>query len=677
MRKLITILTLGSITLLQAQFLFTDNFDSYPAATYIGSASSVWTTWSGTTGGAEDVQVTSANAFSGTQSIYFSSTASSGGPQDVVLPFGAQFTKGSYQLSMRMFVNSGKNAYFNIQQNTLIGDVWNSDFNFKSDGVLEITNTSSGSLFNTTYPQNVWFEFSLNANLNNSKWIVSINGTEVGTYHNTSLGIASIDFYPILNSQFYIDDVSVAHTAAPTYTNNIAVSYLELKGGKVAGQNTTVKALLRNIGTSSISNPQASLYHNGTLVDNITFTGLTLPANDTQIVSFTNSFVSTGSNIITVDAQPTAMSNLDDDILDDSITYNTTSLVPAQGKIVVGEEGTGTWCGWCPRGAVFMDKWAEEYDGYFAGIAVHNGTTDPMVVNEYDAGMGLLIGGYPSALVDRGNDIDPSAMENDIRSRLLIPPTAVITNGANYNSTTGVLNVSLTTTFAQAVVSGNYKLVCVLTQDSVKGTTSGYNQTNYYAGGSNGAMGGFESLPSPVPASQMRYDHVARFISPSFNGIPNAFTMPAAIGFEQTYNFTFVIPSSYNIDKMHIVGMFVDPSGKIDNASYTTIDEAIDNGFENGTQVSGVEDMTPLDHTNLYPNPAGNIVNLSLDLPTNEDVTIKVYDLSGKVVVSQIINAPAGKSIHTMNTEAFASGMYLVDLSYGEIHKSIKFSVIK
>ena len=52
-----------------------------------------------------------------------------------------------------------------------------------------------------------------------------------------------------------------------------------------------------------------------------------------------------------------------------------------------------------------------------------------------------------------------------------------------------------------------------LTEDGVRRVmTSGYNQVNAYAGNALGPMGGFESLPNPVPAAQMVYDHVARVL---------------------------------------------------------------------------------------------------------------------------------------------------------------------
>ena len=69
-----------------------------------------------------------------------------------------------------------------------------------------------------------------------------------------------------------------------------------------------------------------------------------------------------------------------------TLTTTLTVLDYAPSRRVVGEEGTGTWCGWCVRGHVFMDYMDEKYPDTWIGIAVHNG--DPMVVDDYDTGMG-------------------------------------------------------------------------------------------------------------------------------------------------------------------------------------------------------------------------------------------------------------------------------------------------
>ncbi|MDE6279924.1 MAG: hypothetical protein K2M05_08110, partial [Paramuribaculum sp.] len=59
---------------------------------------------------------------------------------------------------------------------------------------------------------------------------------------------------------------------------------------------------------------------------------------------------------------------------------------------VVVEEGTGTWCGWCPRGIVGMEKMVNKYpDGTYIPIAVHG--RDIMQVESYIP----LVTGFPGA----------------------------------------------------------------------------------------------------------------------------------------------------------------------------------------------------------------------------------------------------------------------------------------
>ena len=72
-------------------------------------------------------------------------------------------------------------------------------------------------------------------------------------------------------------------------------------------------------------------------------------------------------------------------------------------KKVIVEEGTGTWCQWCPRGMVGMEMMKEKYPETFIGIAVHNGTTDAMRVATYDSYMApkYFYGGFPNCVVNR------------------------------------------------------------------------------------------------------------------------------------------------------------------------------------------------------------------------------------------------------------------------------------
>lgn len=669
MKKLLTSLSMLIMAgVAMAQFSFSDDFESYSGGAYLAQSSPTWTTWSGTEGNAEDPLVSTAMAHGGTKSVYFSSTAANGGPVDCVLPFGNQFTTGTLVMDFWMLVNATRSAYLNFQQNVTVGQVWNTEWNFNTDGTLDVAN-QYGLNFSTTYPQGSWFHLVITMDLNNSEWNVNIDGNDMGTFHNTSLGVASMNIYPTNGSQYYIDDLTVTHTPSASFTNNIAVSYLTIPGG-LSGSQVNIKALLRNLGSSTVANPYVSLYNNGALVGNQTFTGMNLASMDTQLVVLSSLLTYTASNDISVDAQVSSSTLDDDDTDDDTIVYNYTAITPAMGKLVVGEEGTGTWCQWCPRGAVFMDYMANTYPGFFQGIAVHNG--DPMTDAVYDAGMGTLIAGYPSAVVDRLPDVDPSAMEPDFIARIQIAPKAMITNGAMWSVTNDTLFVSLTTTFSQNVSSGNYKVACVLIEDNVTGTTSGYAQSNAYAGGGQGPMGGFESLPNPVPAAMMEYDFVARGIQPSFTGLSNAYTIPASIGYTKTHNFAFPVSASWSVADMKIVGLFIDPTGKIDNASSTTVGTAINNGFIN---VLAVEESNVIDAMSLYPNPTDGITHLNLNLSSLTDVKVNISTIDGKFISSQRYGALKGVQVIDINTEGWSSGIYLVEVVAGSSSKVVKLSV--
>lgn len=68
-----------------------------------------------------------------------------------------------------------------------------------------------------------------------------------------------------------------------------------------------------------------------------------------------------------------------------------------------------------------------------------------------------------------------------------------ISTGAKYTLASKELLVSTEIEFLEDA-TGDFNINLVLTEDGVKGTTSAYNQSNAYAGGTNGIMGGFELL---------------------------------------------------------------------------------------------------------------------------------------------------------------------------------------
>ena len=636
--------------------LFSDNFDAYPAGQYLGPQSLTWSTWSGTEGGTEDVQITSANASSAPNSIYLSSTAANGGPQDVVLKFGQLYNSGVFTLQKKVYINSGKTGYYNIQGALTIGNLWALNVNFDA-GQLIIDDGITPNLVVTSYPEATWFELKIEANLTLHVWKAYVNGNLVGTWVNGVNTVASTDFFPVQNTQMYIDDVMFDHVPFTVPALDAMVADVDM-GAELATQSGTPTVKVVNGGSTAITSLKVDLTYNGsTTTQNVT--GVNIATAGVYNVSLPTTVLAAGALPITAVVYNVNGGAGDNTPSNDTLIELINPIVPAPGKMVVGEEATGTWCQWCPRGAVFMDLFETKYQDFWAGIAVHNG--DPMTVTEYDAGIGTLIGGYPSALVDRLGDVDPSGMSSDFFTRLQTAPKATLVNGATWDATSRVLNVSVRYNFALAA-NGNYKSACVLTEDGVTGTGAGWSQSNAYAGGNNGVMGGFESLPSPVPAAQMVYDHVARAIAPSFTGMTGIFPATVNAGDAHIVNYSFTLPAGWDENEIQIIGLLIDPTGKIDNAGSADITTAVANGYETGLNAGIAQVLSSSKPVALAPNPAAGSSAILLNLATESDVRIELTDLNGKLITSGSYTSLSGAQSISMDLNGLSAGIYAVNI---------------
>jgi len=642
---------------------FSDNFDSYTAGQYMAAQSSgAWTTWSNAPGTDEDVLVSSAQAASGANSIYLSTSDINGGPTDLVKNFGVMNT-GQFSIEWNMYVEPGKAGYFNFQKNATIGQVWAMDCFFSDAGQLSIANQTGVNFSGGSYPQGQWFNFRMDINFNTNHWEVFIDNVSHGSFSNSENQLASIDIFPTDQNSpyscgYYIDDFEYTVTPYTLPSLNAGVLLVSYDEASFPGTTVTPKVRVRNLGSTTITSFDLDVTYNGNTISQSVSANLASLAETTVTMTGTQVLIA-GPNDITATISNVNGNANDGDPSDDMGTFSIDPVIPATGKMVVGEEATGTWCQWCPRGAVYMDMMETKYDDYWAGIAVHN--NDPMSVTEYDAGFGA--GSFPNSAADRGDMIDPSSIEPQFLDRIVVAPTALITNGANWDASTRTLEVSVSAEF-QAAANNNYKIAIVLTEDGVTGTGSGWSQANAYAGGGAGPMGGYESLPSPVPAAQMVYDHVARAIEPSFGGYANSF--PATVNSGETYtlNYTFTLPANWDETEINIIGMLIAPDGTIDNAGKATITEAVANGYVSGTSMQvSVNELSQIDATlQVYPNPANDYATIEVNLPSESNATLRIVDLSGKEVASRNYGSMTGSSTITVNTANYVSGMYVVEL---------------
>lgn len=341
------------------------------------------------------------------------------------------------------------------------------------------------------------------------------------------------------------------------------------------------------------------------------------------------------------------------------------ALVP---KITVGEEKTGEWCGWCPRGAVALADMSLSNPSDFIGIAVHNG--DAMAVSSYDGNIGNYVpGGYPGGGVDRvvsGNPADFLAMHNSRAN--MVPPASVSVTGTSDGTN---VTVTVSADFVGSL-SGDYRLAVVLVEDGVAGA----GQANYYNDGAagpmafpnTGSMPNFNFVGGGATVTPVLHDHVARALgSNQINGAPGS--LPASISAGTTHSHTYTISqnASWAAYKMHAVGMLVDAStGEILNAGISSSALGLNDVKATSFNVSAI------------PNPTNGVSNIVVDLAVAAEMSLVVVDVVGNVVYSmENTDLAAGSYQTSVDLSNNANGVYFAQVVLNGTAKTVKIIVEK
>ena len=253
------------------------------------------------------------------------------------------------------------------------------------------------------------------------------------------------------------------------------------------------------------------------------------------------------------------------------------------------EEGTGTWCGNCPGGALALEYMEKNYPDKVVSIAVHN--DDPMEIAAYNDF--CQYPAFPMMLVDRKYLGLPAELDDDYNYSFLVPGsgveyffqlaqrfiaeaelsgTATLTD-ANKNQ----LEIKVESRFINDCKSSGYDIALILLEDSVTAPDgSMYPQSNYYAStkytfvGKKDTIlnsGGWGELPGTV---RIKFDHVARAAyNGSFNGYGNNSQLPATIegGKVYTSQFSWDIPEGTvnHMENCSVVALMTDATGYIVN----------------------------------------------------------------------------------------------------------------
>ncbi len=423
------------------------------------------------------------------------------------------------------------------------------------------------------------------------------------------------------------------------------------------GVNRKVSGTLANNGSDTLSSVTLE-WTDGVTPHKETFTGLSIAPYTTGTFDLTDE-ITLIEGSIPVNVKASNPNGLDDfDPSNDTLSTVFTGYTLNTKKGVLAEEATGTWCQWCPRGAVFMNLMKEEYGDQFAGVAVHN--NDPMVVTAYDQGYAAFpgFGGYPTIIMNKKDILNSDAYTFDIELPFLKSasqaPDVEITATATYKKDTKELTISATATANSALTGANFFMALI--ENEVTGETSSYDQVNVYAGGAFGLMGGFGTLPNPVPAAQMVYNHVARALFGTFNGIEGSIVSPLPAGTPYAYDNTgYTIPDGYVISNMRAIIAVLGSNNQVINVIEIPLEEA-----------TSTHDIFNNKLASVSPNPFSEITYVNLDMNDEKEVSMQVFNSLGQIVAAKDYGKLSGKQSLPFHANSLSNGMYFIHLQVGD-----------
>lgn len=259
----------------------------------------------------------------------------------------------------------------------------------------------------------------------------------------------------------------------------------------------------------------------------------------------------------------------------------TTVSVPAYDngfeKMIVAEDATGTWCGWCPGGIEALEYLKTTYPDKAIAIGVHY--NDQMQIDSYLNFINAYVGGFPNVLYNRmvsqtPTDIYPEMCQfiDQVAEYFDYPAYAQVALEGKSSEDGATASVTASAEFKVATSVPHY-LSFVVVEDGV----GPYAQQNYFRQ-QKVQMNGWESKPSVVSTV---FNDVARYYD-CFPGIEGS--LPAAIEANSVNKYSIDLPlSNVTGNEYRVVAMLTNAvTGEIVNACQFAMTK------DNGASVDGI-----------------------------------------------------------------------------------------
>lgn len=267
------------------------------------------------------------------------------------------------------------------------------------------------------------------------------------------------------------------------------------------------------------------------------------------------------------------------------------AYVPVHRAVV--EEFTGTWCGNCPRGFAAMKAMKRLHAEQFVGLAYHN--KDSMMVMDGE-NFPVNITGFPSATIERGEVIDPYFgsdktgtrpfyFEKEWNAVVAQPALMDVAVAAKLSADGKKVSAEARITSPRAVSDADYKVELVLVGNGLKGTGSGWIQTNDIVSATSDEFPEPEFAPflgTSSSISGLEYDDVVLATTRLMGNdieIPAAMEAYKAYSAEAEFDLAKVVtsdknnPIKVNKKKLDVAALLINrTTGKVANAAIAAVD---------------------------------------------------------------------------------------------------------
>ena len=322
---------------------------------------------------------------------------------------------------------------------------------------------------------------------------------------------------------------------------------------------------------------------------------------------------------------------------------------------VLMEEGTGTWCGFCPYGADSLRAVIARYPGRVQGISYHGGSaTEPMQTPSTSFWTNIIkLGGWPQGSVNRIVFAGQSApalnrsvwnekvaeVLNTHRSPISLSVLAKTYNPVSKRTT---LTVEV---FFHRDLTLPIRLNVAQLQDQMNYTQSFYPAT-----------GGSEKL------FPYYHDHVLRQMIPNDAGevISSGVTVRSQATVTKTFEF-------YSVDSTIETSRFVIFAHESDGTVFGEVLQSIEVDLGDFlVDVAPLPDDAALFLHQNYPNPFNPSTTVRYDLPVSGSVVLTVHDALGSEVARLADGrVEAGRHSVSFDAAGLPSGTYFLRLHAG------------